>query len=139
VTQDSDPEALSTRLSRSSSPSLRPAEFYQTVGGDQLPETTAWNISSFQVDFPRSKIYLAALISTSTYCYEVWMGEVRGGKIKKYKEAKEETCIYRLEVCPAYPYIYGRADGLNTKNPTTYRLLRESFCGKYRSPTRTLF
>jgi len=73
------------------------------------------------------------------YYYEIWMGEVRGGKMKKYKEPKEETCIYWFEVCLSYPYIYGRADGLNTKNPTTYLLLRESFCGQCRSPNRTLF
>jgi len=28
------------------------------------------------------------------YCYQIWMGGVRGGKMKKYKEAKEETYIY---------------------------------------------
>ena len=61
-----DPEALSIRLSRSSSPSLGPAEFYQTGGDDPFPETTARNISSFQADFSQSKIYSAALIATST-------------------------------------------------------------------------
>ena len=66
VAQDSDPEALSIRLSRSSSPSLGPAEFYQTGGDDPFPETTARNISSFQADFSQSKIYSAALIATST-------------------------------------------------------------------------
>ncbi|PUU77711.1 hypothetical protein B9Z19DRAFT_1085708 [Tuber borchii] len=66
VAQDSDPEALSIRLSRSSSPSLGPAEFYQTGGDDPFPETTARNISSFQADCSQSKIYSAALIATST-------------------------------------------------------------------------
>jgi len=66
VTQDSDPEALSIRLSRSSPPSLRPAEFYQTGGEDPFPERTARNISSFQADFSQSKIYSAALIATPT-------------------------------------------------------------------------
>ena len=67
VTQDSDPEALSIRLSRASSPSLRPAEFYQTGGNHPFPETTSWNISSFQANFSPSKIYLAALIAAWTY------------------------------------------------------------------------
>ncbi|CUS07034.1 unnamed protein product [Tuber aestivum] len=66
VIQDSDPEAPSIRLSRSSSPSLGPAEFCQTGGDDPFPETTARNISSFQADFSHSKIYSAALIATST-------------------------------------------------------------------------
>jgi len=66
VIQDSDPEAPSIRLSRSSSPSLGPAEFYQAGGDDPFPETTARNISSFQADFSQSKIYSAALIATST-------------------------------------------------------------------------
>jgi len=35
------------------------------------------------------------------------MGEVPGGKMKKYKEAKEETCIYRAEICIACPDING--------------------------------
>ena len=39
VTQDSD-QALSIRLSRSSSPSLGPVEFCQTSGEDQFPEKT---------------------------------------------------------------------------------------------------
>jgi len=34
------------------------------------------------------------VIGASNYCYEVWMGEVRGGKMKEYKKAKEETCVY---------------------------------------------
>jgi len=40
VTQDSDHGAPSIWLSRSSSPSLRPAEFYQISGEDQFPEKT---------------------------------------------------------------------------------------------------
>ena len=38
MTQDSDPEALSIRLSRSSSPSLGSAEYYQTGGDNPFPE-----------------------------------------------------------------------------------------------------
>ena len=67
------------------------------------------------------------------------MGEVRARKMKKYKEAKEETCVYLFDVCLTYPYIYGRADGLNTRNPTIYLLFRKSFGEHYRAPTRTLF
>ena len=70
VTHDSDPEALSIRFSRSPSPSLGPPEFCQTSGDDPFPETTARNISSFQADFSQLKIYLAALIATSTPSYE---------------------------------------------------------------------
>ncbi|PUU83585.1 hypothetical protein B9Z19DRAFT_1176129 [Tuber borchii] len=43
VTQDSDHQAPSIRLSRSSSLSLGPAEFYQTGGKDQFPEKTGFS------------------------------------------------------------------------------------------------
>jgi len=66
VTQDSDPKALSIRLSRSCSPLLSPPEFYQTGCDNLFPEITARNISSFQADFSQSKIYSAVLIATST-------------------------------------------------------------------------
>jgi len=35
------------------------------------------------------------------------MGGVLGGKMKKYRDAKEETCIYLSEMRLAYPDIYG--------------------------------
>lgn len=33
------------------------------------------------------------ILAWSDYGYGVWMGEVRGRKMQKTKEAKEETCV----------------------------------------------
>ena len=71
--------------------------------------------------------------------YEFWIGEVRGGQMKKDKEVEEETCIYLSEMCLVYQYIYGRAGGLNTENPITHLRWRESFRRQCCSPPRTVF